>query len=1287
MHPLNPFLRAFFRSTIPSQCTPVQHHILLVPTTEVLLTSRDRESNTLYADIASSEEFLGSHVLRVPGGVTSIEGKDGGSVRDTRGKAKQFTTVNGRTVVVKDTFVYSNKGFKTLNQAQLLNDVVYYPDNLDAQQWLVYYISKPLIGSVEAVSIIPATISVRSSEVEGSSAISGAAGTSSLQAPKKKDVKSFNDLLNNFPMIARQMQPGLESIFKDFGRTVEKPLPATPNEYTFLNLDSDDGCSTPAPLTNGHITQHSDTKHPSGEDEEGLMRRALETAVTAAIDLFQQVDKQQLSLLGSTTDLTGPLVERLLERYIAEQVHDSILFPKICAIARHKDLELESRIRQMENVDISQAGFPIPYEKQARQELMSRLGRAIEEFRKMGVGGSPHEMMDILLATTKTLTVVSPIEVQKSPLEVVHESNVETEKVAPAATVNADTLVSLLLIVVIRSQIRHLHARLSYIRHYIFIDDVESGQMGYTLSTFEACLSYLSEESGGLRKASRTNTKLWEATKNGDVQAMQSILEPGKDIKTDALIMQEPDEINVSEQAVIDDETANGDAAAGVATSWSTSGKPISETENEVDSVSETSTLAHVFPFRAKKIISQATPDRPRPKKRVSMDIQSMSSSFSSSHSFASRTTTIDSRGSGIEGDTSIERLSKTQDSSGDSIVMMAIESRQPQALKYLLGLREFYSAETILEDSNNEETTLLSAAIQLADTELIEIILDFILQAEDDRTIMSYFELPDKRGRTAAHYAFNAPHLISRIGRLLPWRRKDKNGQTPLFALCRSYDHPDYQSMVDEALHQARRAQNDGGPLHLNDHVDAKGNTLLHIVNDPRLARMILYQCDSDPNSTNDKRFTPLMVASKYGRVDMVRALFSDPRIDLNAKELRGLTAVELAKDDEIRNRIDDLILFSNIAAEDGRITAVVRSFFVEDATIRLVLKSGAPNPNSTVTVTTCRRSLADFEALAKLLAIEHPASWLPSIFNFRSPFQIPSKPSRAVLRDIQLRLDNFLKIMLAHSTFSTHEMLWEFFLVPDLQPEMMIERSKKKAEIREETVKEEYEPVTDVRDVESFVGHAREMVGGVNHSTRSVIRRATKLKAVTQDLSDAQTLSARAMATLPFLPSSHINALNRYSTTLQPTESSPFVTFLSDMHSISSTVSAILSSLARPHSLITSMTLTSKAIDRHFGSLRRSDRWPLGLLDDTRNKIHQEAAEKVEKSQRELATLGSELRYTQQTVASELAGWQDLHEKMGKRAVRTFVRKMVIGEKARLECMRRAVRGVIDVSEERRI
>ncbi len=178
--------------------------------------------------------------------------------------------------------------------------------------------------------------------------------------------------------------------------------------------------------------------------------------------------------------------------------------------------------------------------------------------------------------------------------------------------------------------------------------------------------------------------------------------------------------------------------------------------------------------------------------------------------------------------------------------------------------------------------------------------------------------------------------------------------------------------------------------------------------------------------------------------------------------------------------------------------------------------------------------------------------------------------------------------------------------------------------------------------------------------------------------DLSDALQLSYRVLCTVAFLPQAHITAFSRYSATLLPPESDPHKLFLSDMHAISSAVNAMLFSLARPQSLIAQMSTTSKAIDRHTSSLRRSDRWPLGLLDDTRNKIHLEAADKVAKSKEELTLLGSELSYTQQTVASELAGWQDLHDKMGRRAIRDLAQRMVVREKDRLEGMKRAVRGL---------
>ncbi|KAI9829128.1 MAG: hypothetical protein M1832_000151 [Thelocarpon impressellum] len=1271
MHPLNPFLRAFFRSTLPAQCTPVQNHILLVPTTQTLLSSRDRESNVPYADLAGSEEFLGSHVLRLPGSALSSGAKDAaGSIRDSRGKAKQFTTVNGRTVVVKDAAVYSNKGFKNLNQAHLLGDVLWYPDALDAQQWLIYFISKPLIGTLEPVPIVPAALPDRSRPALPPRPEPYTSPSSSAQTPQKKEIKTFNDLLNSFPMIARQMQSGLEGVFREFGEATEKPVsqPA-PAQASELDGPTPVGSLGPGPsststngsLSNGHAKAPAGIQNSyAGDDQETIMRGALETAVTAAIDLFQLVDKQQLSLLGATTELTGPLVERLIERYVTEQVHDSIVFPRMCAIKRQEDQELEYRIRQMESVDIAQVGIPIRAGMQGKRELILRLQKAVETFRRLGVAGSPQEMIEILLETEKAVTMASAERAgdggRRGP-------TVATEKPKSDMTINADVLVSLLLIVVIRSQVRHLHARLSYMRHFIFLDDAEGGEIGYALSTFEAVLSYLAKDSGGLRKASRRNKALWQATREGRLKEMKSILQPSLSITGDEYVVEEPEEVETRAP----DELAESTRSDGVP----------GDVEGQDHSCPDS--LSHVFLFQVQRHNEARANDAAvrSKRKRVSMDTGSMSSS--SGYSCHSRTTTLDSRGSGIEGDTSIERLSQTQDPAGESVPMMAIESRQPESLAFLLGLDEYYSLDTILEDSNSEGTTLLSAAVQVGRDDLTEIVLDFVFRAEDDQVIRTYLERQDNRGRTVGHYLFNAPHLLDRLGRLLPWRLKDKNGQTPLFALCRSYDHPRYRDMIGKALAAAQASQADGLSLHLDDHVDGKGNTLLHAVNDPQLASHLMEYCDTDVNATNDKRFTPLMVASKYGRLDMVRTLFGDPRVDLYAKELRGLTAVELAKDDEIRNRIDDLILLSDSLSVDGRTTAVVRSFFVEDATIRLVLKSAAPSSALTITITTCRRSLADFENLAKWLSIEHPASWLPPILDSRSPFQIASKPSRAVLRDIQQRLDAFLKVLLAHSTFATHEMLWEFFLAPEIQPEMMAERSKKKAEMRLEMVKDEYAPAEDVRDVELFVGHARDAIRGVNHSTKSVVRRANTLRTISSDLSDAQLLASRALSTVLFLPPSHVDAMARYSATLMPTEMPPYAFFHADLQCIGSTIAAMLGSLARPSSLISSMTMASKAIDRHMSSLRRSDRWPLGLLDDTRNKIHREAADKVEASRQELLVLGSELRYTQQTVAGELAAWQDLHAKMARRALRGLAQRMVTVEKARLESMRRAVRGVV--------
>jgi len=144
----------------------------------------------------------------------------------------------------------------------------------------------------------------------------------------------------------------------------------------------------------------------------------------------------------------------------------------------------------------------------------------------------------------------------------------------------------------------------------------------------------------------------------------------------------------------------------------------------------------------------------------------------------------------------------------------------------------------------------------------------------------------------------------------------------------------------------------------------------------------------------------------------------------------------------------------------------------------------------------------------------------------------------------------------------------------------------------------------------------------------------------------------------------------------TLAPSTATPHMAFHSSILSIHSTIIAMLLALSRPTSLISSIATSRKAIERSSNSLSRSTRWPLGLLDETRQRLNEEKEDKVRKTKDEVDELSRELRYTQQVVASELAGWQDMHEKMGRKAIRDLARTMLIRERTTLEGMQRAVR-----------
>jgi hypothetical protein len=122
---------------------------------------------------------------------------------------------------------------------------------------------------------------------------------------------------------------------------------------------------------------------------------------------------------------------------------------------------------------------------------------------------------------------------------------------------------------------------------------------------------------------------------------------------------------------------------------------------------------------------------------------------------------------------------------------------------------------------------------------------------------------------------------------------------------------------------------------------------------------------------------------------------------------------------------------------------------------------------------------------------------------------------------------------------------------------------------------------------------------------------------------------------------------------------------------------------SLDKPRQLIHTFLDLKKAIIRKNNSWRRSEKWPLGILDDTRKRIADEAAEGLASMEQDLVKTGKELKYTQGVVAGELSAFHAEHALRAKNAVKKFVETQVEVEKGRLRGMQRAL-GLIKVKGE---
>ncbi|KAI5957575.1 hypothetical protein KGF57_003269 [Candida theae] len=229
----------------------------------------------------------------------------------------------------------------------------------------------------------------------------------------------------------------------------------------------------------------------------------------------------------------------------------------------------------------------------------------------------------------------------------------------------------------------------------------------------------------------------------------------------------------------------------------------------------------------------------------------------------------------------------------GESSLDFTIKARNFEIYNMILNTSlSWFSIDYILFNKNviTNQNLLMTALIEETDERILDDLLSIIT---DNATIdeqIAYFNTPDNTGRTVGHYLFHHHHFIPKIGHLIDWELKDHNSHTPLFSLCRCYDHVDYLTLLQDAFDVVYKKYGQKG-IDFDKHMDKSGNSLLHIILRGIPQTRILSKDENlvNVNLPNSKNLTPLMLYVKYSRLDNLHEILKDDRLEFLFEDPRS--------------------------------------------------------------------------------------------------------------------------------------------------------------------------------------------------------------------------------------------------------------------------------------------------------------------------------------------------------------------------------------------------------------
>lgn len=367
------------------------------------------------------------------------------------------------------------------------------------------------------------------------------------------------------------------------------------------------------------------------------------------------------------------------------------------------------------------------------------------------------------------------------------------------------------------------------------------------------------------------------------------------------------------------------------------------------------------------------------------------------------------------------------------------------------------------------------------------------------------------------------------------------------------------------------------------------------------------------------------------------------------------------------------ELYLFSQQPIEK-RQTVISRTVFFEGE-LFFIIKSGESPISSSIS--TVRRTFSDFIFLQKWLAYENPYSWLPILRTPRNPFSLPLKLSREVIREVRVRLNSFLRILLTHPTFSSHELLWEFLLIQDFSKSQSIDRCRRKLESSREL---QYDNIivydhTDLNIIKVFFQHAITEVEAIHTVLSHLTRVLLFVRAKMQDYSDSYDIFDRKLYEVNFLSKDYsvINPDFKYAFSNMQQH---FINFSYNILNVTNTSNSVISTLSQPLALISQLEQQLNVSVKNHNSLEKlngKSGWMLGMFEEKRFRDIRQTEDKIYLTQNEIRRLSSDIKHAHIVSAYELGGFYTVQEAELRRIIKDFSSSMIRDHRERFNRLKR--------------